>query len=270
MSTAVTERPNPEVSRSGLRADLGPVSPIPLSRLARIELRKMVDTTAGRWFVASIGLVVLAVVAIIFFVDGDSVSFAGYLQGTVTPLSILLPILGIMGVTAEWGQRTAMTTFALEPRRGRIVAAKIIASMVMGVFAFAVAVGLAALMNWLSTMLMGASGDWEVSSWLVGGAALFLAFSLGQGLAFGMILLNTPAAIVTYFVLPMVWSILTSLISGLQTTAEWLDPSRTMSPLVMGTALDGQEWAQLATSMVVWLVLPLAAGTVRVLKREVK
>ncbi len=37
---------------------------------------------------------------------------------------VLLPVLGIMLVTSEWGQRTAMVTFALEPRRRRVVWAK--------------------------------------------------------------------------------------------------------------------------------------------------
>ena len=52
--------------------------------------------------------------------------------------------LGIMLVTSEWSQRTAMTTFSLEPRRMRIVTAKLLAGVTLTAFviAFALVVGL--------------------------------------------------------------------------------------------------------------------------------
>ena len=34
--------------------------------------------------------------------------------------------------------------------------------------------------------------------------------------------------------------------------------------------MAGQDWARLATSAAVWVLLPLAIGTYRVLHREVK
>ena len=97
-----------------------------------------------------------------------------------------------------------------------------------------------------------------------------LAFSLGQGLAFGMALLNTPAAIVAFFLLPMVWSILGQLVSWMRDIAVWLDPSMTLMPLMTGEAPTGEQWAHIGTSMTLWLVLPLAVGVWRVLHREVK
>lgn len=269
MSTATVDRP---VDNAGpaRRADLGPATGIPLTRLVRVETRKMMDTTAGRWFMISIGLIVALVLTIMFFVDQGNHSFMAYLQATTMPLAILLPILGIMSATQEWGQRTAMTTFALEPRRGRVVSAKIISSLVLGAVAFVLAVGLAALTHLAAVGIQDATPVWEVNSWLVFGAALMLILGMGQGLAFGFILLNTPAAIVTYFVLPMAWSILGELVSWLRDVAAWLDPGVTMMPLQMGEALTGQEWAKVGASMALWLALPLAIGIWRVLRREVK
>jgi ABC-2 type transport system permease protein len=252
------------------RADLGPIAPVPLGRLVRVETRKQVDTLAGRWFLVTIGLVVALVVGIMLFVDGGNHSLMNYLTATSTPLAVLLPILGIMTATAEWGQRTAMTTFALEPRRGRVVLAKIISSLLLGALAFVVAFALAALAHGLAVTVRDATPQWEVSGWVVGGAVLLLAFSLGQGLAFGMALLNTPAAIVAYLVLPMVWSILTQLITWMRDVATWLDPSLTLMPLSTGEAPTGEQWAQIGTSMALWLALPLAVGVWRVLHREVK
>jgi hypothetical protein len=252
------------------RADLGPVRPVPLSRLVRVEARKQVDTLAGRWFLVTIGLVAALVVGIMLFVDGGNHGLTAFVTGTVMPLSILLPILGIMTATAEWGQRTAMTTFTLEPRRGRVVAAKVISSLVLGALTFAVAVALAALAHGIAVGARGATADWEIGGWMLGGSALVLALSLGQGLAFGMALLNTPAAIVAYLVLPMVWSILTQLISWMRDVAAWLDPSVTLVPLSSGQAPNGEQWAQIGTSMTLWLVIPMVIGVWRVLHREVK
>ena len=42
----------------------------------------------------------------------DFVGIANFISG------FLLPVLGIMLVTSEWSQRTAMVTFTLEPHRG--------------------------------------------------------------------------------------------------------------------------------------------------------
>ena len=41
-------------------------------------------------------------------------------------MGILLPVLGILLVTSEWSQRTAMVTFTLEPSRSRVIAAKFV------------------------------------------------------------------------------------------------------------------------------------------------
>ena len=44
-------------------------------------------------------------------------------------------MLGILLVTSEWGQRTGMVTFTLEPHRGKVIAAKVVAALVLGLLA---------------------------------------------------------------------------------------------------------------------------------------
>ena len=46
-------------------------------------------------------------------------------------MNILLPVLGIMSVTSEWSQRTAMVTFTLEPSRSRFLAAKFVGTLIV-------------------------------------------------------------------------------------------------------------------------------------------
>ena len=59
-------------------------------------------------------------------------------QGMNTPMGILLPVLGVMSVTSEWSQRTAMVTFTLEPSRSRVVAAKFASVMIVAVAALVI------------------------------------------------------------------------------------------------------------------------------------
>ena len=74
---------------------------------------------ASRGLLAGIAAVTLVVFVIMLFTNGGDFSWMNYLTASVTPLSILLPIVGIMAATSEWSQHTAMTTFALEPLRLR-------------------------------------------------------------------------------------------------------------------------------------------------------
>jgi hypothetical protein len=89
-----------------------------------------------------------------------------------------------------------------------------------------------------------------------------------MGSAFGALLMNSPVAIVTFFALPTVWTILGETIKALRTAAGWLDINQTTAPLTTDAMTSGQ-WGRLGVSAAVWVLLPLIAGTVRVLRREV-
>lgn len=271
MSAVTTEKRAEANPRTALRADLGPVSGIPLSRLVRVELRKMLDTTAGRWFIASIGLVILAFVLIQFIWGNDEFrSYENFFGAGIGPLAYLLPILGIMSVTAERSQRTAMTTYALEPRRGRVLLAKVIAAYLMGVVAFLLAAGLGAGAHLASITVHDTTAAWGIGWATVFGFALELLIRVGIGLAFGMLLLNTAGAIVAYLLVPIIWTMLNQMIPALQGAAEWLDFNLTTSPLYDTTGMTGEQWAQLGTSIGLWLVLPMILGIWRMLRSEVK
>ena len=111
----------------------------------RVELRKMADTRAGFWLLLSIGLITAAILVIFLLVaPDDQKTFLNFMGATATPQGFLLPVLGILLVTSEWGQRTALTTFALEPSRPRVIGAKFVAALLIGLAAIVVAVALAA------------------------------------------------------------------------------------------------------------------------------
>src|SRR5689334_14659169 len=131
---------------------------VPFGRLVRVELRKMADTRAGRWLLISIAaLTVLVLIIQMAVVLGQDLHprFLDFLQGMNTPMGILLPVLGVLSVTSEWSQRTAMVTFTLEPSRVRVVAAKVVSLLVISVLALAVGLLLGALANVLYGALSG-------------------------------------------------------------------------------------------------------------------
>jgi hypothetical protein len=98
----------------------------------------------------------------------------------------------MLTMTAEWSQRTALTTFALEPRRGRVLAAKVVASLAIsvtgGCLAFAIAqAGLAVAL---------ADGRHPAVGWSwpeLAGFAAFVVLTTAIGSAIGSALHNTAA-----------------------------------------------------------------------------
>ncbi|WP_369138183.1 hypothetical protein [Modestobacter versicolor] len=244
------------------------VTPPSLLTLVRVELRKSYDTRAGRWLLVTIGLAALAVVAISLFVDDAPKTFADYFSFTQLPVGILLPVLGILLVTSEWSQRTAMTTFTLVPRRSRVLTAKVLAAAVLGVLgvlAAAVASGLATV---LTPVFTDQPMDWSLSAAQAGQVLLVQVVYVLSGVAFGMLLLSSPLAIVTYFVLPTVFTIVVNLVSALDWVRDWLDLGTVTQPMFEGE-LDGQGWAQLATSAALWIVLPMVIGWLRIERSEI-
>ncbi|MEU7901729.1 ABC transporter permease [Actinoplanes sp. NPDC049118] len=241
---------------------------IPLRRLTQVELRKLADTRAGLWLLIVIGLAAAATAAIMIFAAPDAEqTFQGFLSFGLVPASVLLPVLGILSMTSEWSQRTALTTFTLEPRRGRVVAAKLIAAVLIAVATTAAAAALSAAGN-LIAIGTGGDGDWHIEAALVGQLLVNQLVFVLMGSAFGALLMNSPLAIVLYFAIPTVWSVLGEMVRWLRTAAGWIDINLTSVPL-SEPGMTGEQWARFGVAALVWVALPLALGTVRVLRREV-
>ncbi|WP_109472511.1 ABC transporter permease [Ornithinimicrobium cavernae] len=269
-TTVQTEAPRVAPARGGFHLPTidTPITAVSFSRLVGVEARKQVDTLAGRWFLIFLGVVIVIAMTIMLFVDGGDHNYGSYLAAAAVPLGIGLPVLGILSATQEWSQRTAMTTFALEPRRGRVIWAKVVSTVLIGLGAVALTLVLGAVGRLLGD-LRGAETPWGFDGWSIAGMTLMMLLYVLQGLAFGLALLNTPAAIVAYFALPTLMPLM-NLVSWLRTPYEWIDLTMTTAPLPSGAAMTGEQWAQLAVSVALWVGVPLAIGVWRVLRREVK
>ncbi|HET7326587.1 MAG TPA: ABC transporter permease [Nocardioidaceae bacterium] len=245
---------------------------VPMSRLALVELRKMVDTRAGFWLFAAMGIGVLIImVAMLIWADDGAMGFGNMFGLMNIPTAFLLPVLAILLVTSEWSQRTGLVTFALEPRRSRVVVAKLAVSLVAAVAAVAFATAGATVGTLLAGVFRDSGAQWDMTWVGFGNSALLQFLALLQGFAFGMLIMNSAAAIVLYFVLPTIWSIVSQVVPWIQANLQqWADFSFTQMPFQSGEAATGQEWAHLAVAGSVWLVLPLVLGIWRLLRSEVK
>ncbi|MET8230279.1 ABC transporter permease [Micromonospora sp. NPDC005298] len=246
-----------------------PVRRPSLLRLTAVELRKLVDTRAGRWLLITIGLVTAAIVTLqlIYARDADQ-TFLNFFVPSLLPVSVLLPVLGILSITSEWSQRTALTTYALVPRRERVVAAKLIAVSLTALASVLTSLAVAAVGTSVASA-SGGAGTWQLDGSLIVNAAILQVTSVLMGAAFGLLLLNPPLAIVGYLLLPTIWGVLGEMVRPLRGPAGWLDTSRTMEPLFSSDALTGEQWGRIVVSLLAWMVLPLAAGLFRTLRREV-
>lgn len=256
--------------------DVSGTRAIPLSRLVSVELRKMVDTRAGLWLLISTGLVTALVLVIQLWVavaNDLSLDFGDFMVGMNTPMGIFLPVLGILVVTQEWGQRTALVTFVQVPSRMTVMGAKFLATMLMAGAAVVIGLALAALANVLYGVLSSADTVWQVSAGDVGRYFLLHAIGLSTGFAFGTLFLNTAFAIVVYFVysfvLPPLLGLGALLIGWFGDIQPWIDFNAAQQPLIEG-GVTGSQWAHLFVSGLLWLALPLALGLWRVLRAEVK
>lgn len=249
---------------------------IPMSRLIRVELRKLIDTRAGMWLLISIGILSALVMIILIWVlaaNDETATFEDFVGAMSTPMGILLPVLGIMSVTSEWGQRTGLVTFTLEPRRSRIVVAKLVSAVVVAVIALIVSVALGALGNVLLGIISGDDMVWNVSFLQMSGFLLLHVIGLATGFAFGTLFMNTAAAIVLFFVysfvLPGLFAAGAALMDWFKDLQPWIDFADAQTPLFEAT-MTGKDWAEFGVSGLIWFVLPLAVGIWRLLRAEVK
>lgn len=259
-TTTATHR----ASMPGADASAGSFAGIPFRRLVRVEWSKATDTRAARWLLIAVAASTVGLMLVpILSPSGDDQTYAGYLGFAALALSILLPVVAILTLTSEWSQRTALTTFAQEPRRMRVVSAKITVCLMLGTVAAAFG-GLVTAAGLAGASLSGRVLVHDLDAGLCAVFLLYVVLNVMTGVALGALVHNSPAAIVASFVLPLAFGLL-----GRASTviADWLDYSTAFTWVLHG------EWAghttQILASVAIWIAIPLAAGLIRTARREI-
>jgi ABC-type transport system involved in multi-copper enzyme maturation permease subunit len=238
--------------------------PIPFSRLVRVEWAKATDTRVARWLLALVALSTAGIMAVPAVVPASfDQTHASYLRVAALGLSVLLPVVAILLFTGEWSQRSIMTTFTQEPRRTRVVNAKLAVSVVLGLggAVFGGVVAAAAI-----GLVAAAGRDLEANLTVgaVVGYVLYLLLNVLAAVALGALLQNSAAAIAASFALPAAFAL-----AGTASTlvSEWIDMSTTWNWTLENDW--GGHVPQISFSIVFWVVAPLAAGVARTIRRDV-
>lgn len=256
------EIPERHAERHQARTDDGARGPS-TARLTLIELRKSLDTLAGGWVAATVTVLVIALVALqLAFGDASSRTPATLVTTAQLPVSVLLPVLGILSVTSEWSQRTMVTTFTLVPSRGRVILAKALAATLLASAGAVTAVVVALAGSGIGAAVDRTSGGWHPAAAVVPQLWLLDWIDMMFGVAFGLLFRASAPAIVSFYLVPNLWNLLAGVVPGLHGAAQWLGMART-AVILTDPGVTGREWAQLATACTLWVALPAVLGMIR-------
>lgn len=179
-----------------------------MSGLLRSEARKV--TTTKLWWGMLLGSMAFAALGVVSQIatNGLKNNPASPLNDPVTQRAIFSSavsgylfsvVVGIILITAEFRHFTSRPTFLLEPRRGRVIAAKLLVASAVGLlYGFAdVAVSVAITVPWLSAK--GVSVGWLSNGLVIVmvGALFVIAIFAVVGVGVGVLMRSQVAAVIT-------------------------------------------------------------------------
>lgn len=234
----------------------------------------MFDTRSGFWLMASIVIAaVLATGAVLIFAPDDEIRYSTFAAAIGFPMSVILPMIAILSVTSEWSQRSGLTTFTLVPHRSRIVLAKALATISVAVASMVLAMAIGVLGNVAGSAITGVDTNWDSSISDLLYIVLGNVLGMLVGFMLGVVIRNSPAAIVGYFVFSLVLPTLSSILAAnadwFRDLQPWVDFNYAQTAL-FGGDLTGEQWANLGVTSIAWLIFPLTVGVWAVLRSEVK
>ncbi len=233
-----------------------------------MELRKAVDIRASRWLLlAALLLAVVTSASGVAQVGGDpaGVELAPFLDRVLLGVTLLLPLVGVLVVASEWSRRTALSTFALVPRRGRVLSAKVAAALLVVVTVVLVCGGVGLAGAALAARVAGVPVVLDGGVAAVVSAVATTALLTLVGVGIGALAGSTSVGVLAYLVLPLGFSLVAPQVLG--DAAAWVDGVGVFERVAEGTT---RPWAPTGTALALWVALPLALGTARFLRREMR
>ena len=235
----------------------------------------MFDTRSGFWLMASIVISACSpTAAIIVFAPDDELTYdivrAGHRRPDDGHPSDDRPAVGHQRM--EPAQRPDHLHPDPAPRASDH--GEGLASISVGVASMVLAFAIGALGTLVGTAITGTTAVWDVS--LADSSYIVLGNLLGLMIGFmlGVLIRNSPGAIVAYFVYTFALTPLFILLANSQAwfhdSRAWIDVNFAQAPLFMfDGAVTGEQWANIGFTAVFWLVIPLAVGLRQVLRTEV-
>jgi ABC-2 type transport system permease protein len=237
----------------------------PSTRSLLVELRKLVDTRAQAALIIAALLLCLAIAALEAALT-PTPSLGAVAPTAAAPLYLAAPIAVILSITSEWTRRGALLTFAAEPSRLRVAAAKLGASLILTTGMVLVVVLMALVAAVVALAVRGSGSPLEGLAG-VGGVRTVLVtaiLSVLTAVAIAFLIPSTAGAVVVFLVFTLA---VDSAVQVLGPVGPWLAYNRAVEGV--STGVIGSV-PQTAVALVAWLIVPLAAGVVAFSRREVR
>ncbi|MGO4956751.1 hypothetical protein ACTQ49_05670 [Luteococcus sp. Sow4_B9] len=243
---------------------------VSLLRLTRVEFRKQVNTPAAQAVLVLVLVVTIATMGpALWSGRQQGVALDALLIRALAPQALLLPILGILTACNEWSERTALVTFIQEPRRWRVVVAKVTATAGLALGLGVLPLGLV----WVAQLMSSVLAPNHVPSLQGIPLAQVLAILTAQvllvmqGIALGMAMLSIPLSLLVWASCPLEVVFL-RMNDRLSQSQEWLSLSLAARAIAANGSPTLTSWAQLGTAGIIWVFVPLSVGMVRVYTKE--
>ena len=236
------------------------------------ELRKMRSTRTNLGLLA--GMIALTLLTVL--INGFVLSAAelrGHdnqhtLLSAGTSGALFASLIGVMAITSEFRHGTIRSTFLLTPDRNRVIAAKVIASLLMGIVFGLVAIGLSFGIGY--AILAGRGIDFALDTnhvlVLVLGTLLMTALWAALGVGLGAVVTNQVFAVIGV----IVWAFFVdNLIRALVPDVGRFTPVGASDSVTAGFADYLLAPALGGLLLLAYAVAFVAAGAVRVAHRDV-
>jgi len=236
------------------------------------ELRKMRSTRTNLGLLA--GMVALTLVTVL--INGFVLSAAelrGHddqhlLLSAGTSGALFAALIGVMAITSEFRHGTIRSTFVVTPARGRVIAAKVIASLLMGVGFGLVAIGLSFGVGY--AILAGRGIDFALDTdhvlLLVFGTLGVTALWAALGVGLGAVVKNQVFAVIGI----ITWSfVVDNLLRALVPDVGRYTPVGASDAVTAGFAHYLLPPVAGGVLLIVYVVVFVAAGALLVARRDV-
>jgi ABC-2 type transport system permease protein len=233
-----------------------------ISRATALELRTSIRSRSRRWLLIASGVVGLLSAGLVASTgSAQDHTFAVISFYTQSAISLPLPLVSVLLVTQEFGQRASSATFGLGMSLRAIIVAKLLASAVIGV----AGAGYGVLISLVATSAAAPAADqgrWDAIGLIILGSVLVQLIAQLSGAGWGLLLRSSSLAIAADVVVPLGLWIVTGSVPALQGVQAWLAPFSSVRNLLSGH-MDAERWAHVGVIALVWVVGLNAAGILR-------
>lgn len=236
------------------------------------ELRKMRSTRTNLGLLA--GMVVLILLTVLLNGLISKPAELATLENQYVLLSagtagaLFAALIGVMAITSEYRHGTIRPTFVVTPGRGRVLGAKVLASLLMGVVFGFVAIGLSFGIGYPILAGRGITLALDTGDvlWLVLGTPVITAAWAALGVGVGALVRNQVVAVIGLIVWAMV---IDNLLRGLVPRIGGYTPVGASAAVISDPAEYVLSFATGGSILLAYVAVALAAGLLLLRRRDV-